>query len=101
MVRGKIELLVHGKREYRASGGEMMAVEITIPKPTSEAAEHLAHKMNISLSELYTAALAAYVAAHQKDEVTGLLDRIYSTEPSTLENELVRLQLASIGQEVW
>ena len=78
-----------------------MAIEITIPKPTSEAAERLAHKMDISLSELYTAALAAYVATHQKDEVTGLLDRIYSTEPSTLESELVRLQSASIGREVW
>ena len=79
----------------------MMAVEITIPKPMSEAAERVARKMGISLSELYTAALAAYVTAHQKSVITDLLDRIYSAEPSALESELVRLQAASIGQEVW
>jgi hypothetical protein len=67
----------------------------------SEAAERVARRMGISLSELYTAALAAYVTAHQKSEVTDLLDQIYSAEPSTLESELVHLQSVSIGQEVW
>lgn len=79
-----------------------MKTEISVPNPIFEAARQLAQKLDMSLSELYTAALAAYVATYQQDEeVTKKLNEIYETEPSTLEPELVTLQVASIGDERW
>ena len=77
-----------------------MSTDFAIPRPISEAAEQLAQKLGISLSELYTVALTAYVTTHQKNEVTETLNRVYETESSTLEPGLVKLQVAW-GSEVW
>lgn len=55
----------------------------------------------MSLSELYTVALSAYVNAHQMENVTEALNRVYERESSTLEPGLVALQVASIGDETW
>ncbi len=79
----------------------MMRTDIAIPRPVSEAAEQLAQELDISLSELYTAALTAYVTTHQKHELTKRLNRVYETEASTLEPMLVKLQVASLGSETW
>ena len=77
-----------------------MKSDISIPNPIFLAAENLAKKMGVSLSELYTAALNAYVAEHQKD-VTETLNQIYTEEPSTLEPELVKMQVISLEGEQW
>ncbi|MCJ7433524.1 MAG: hypothetical protein MUO77_08560, partial [Anaerolineales bacterium] len=69
--------------------------------PVFHAAENLARKMGVSLSELYTAALNAYVAEHQKENITETLDRVYAAEPSTLEPELVKMQVLSLDSEQW
>ena len=53
-----------------------MKSNISIPNPVFQAAENLAMKMGVSFSELYTAALNAYVAEHQKEAITETLDRI-------------------------
>ena len=74
-----------------------MKANISIPNPIYEAAEQLAQSLGISLSELHTAALTAYVVTHQKGEVTEALNRVYETELSTLEPDLVQLQLVSVG----
>jgi hypothetical protein len=78
-----------------------MKTEISIPNPIFEAAQQLAQQLNMSLSELYTAALAAYVAEYQNEDVTEKLNQVYETEPSNLEPDLVTLQLASIGGDNW
>ena len=79
----------------------IMKTDITVPNPIFEAAKQLAQKLDMSLSELYTAALAAYVATYQDEDVTEKLNEIYETEPSSLEPDLVTLQVASIGGENW
>ncbi|MEI2610115.1 MAG: hypothetical protein V9G20_15945 [Candidatus Promineifilaceae bacterium] len=53
------------------------------------------------MSELYAAALSAYITAHRQNNVTELLDQVYSTETSTLEPMLMQLQVASLGNETW
>ena len=68
-----------------------MKTEISIPNPIFEAAQQLAQQLNMSLSELYTAALAAYVAEYQNEDVTEKLNQVYETEPSNLESDLVTL----------
>jgi hypothetical protein len=78
-----------------------MKADISIPNPVYEAAEQLAQRLGMSLSELYTAALTAYVTAHQKGDVTEALNRVYETESSTIEPGLVNIQLASVGGETW
>ena len=78
-----------------------MKLDISIPNPIFHAAENLAKKMGVSLSELYTAALNAYVTEHQKENITETLDQIYTDEPSTLEPELVKMQVLSLEGEAW
>jgi hypothetical protein len=43
-----------------------MKTDISIPNPIYQAAEKLAKELGISLSELYTAALTAYISEHEK-----------------------------------
>lgn len=38
---------------------------VTVPLPVRRAAEQLAEQLNISLNELYTSALTAYISEHQ------------------------------------
>ena len=78
-----------------------MKTEVSVPNPIFEAAKRLAQQLNMSLSELYTLALADYVAAHQTDTITERLNEVYDTEPSVLEPELMTLQVESLGGETW
>lgn len=78
-----------------------MKSDISIPNPVFHAAESLAKKMGVSLSELYTAALNAYVAEHQKENITEVLDQVYADEPSTLEPGLIKMQIVSLEGEQW
>jgi len=78
-----------------------MKLDISIPNPVFHAAEELAQKMGVSLSELYTAALNAYVAEHQKENITETLNQVYDEGPSTLEPELVTMQIVLLDGEEW
>ncbi len=80
---------------------KIMKTDISIPGPVFETAKQLAQKMDMSLSELYTAALSAYVADYQNEDVTEQLNEIYEKEPSELDTELIALQVVSIGDESW
>ncbi len=77
-----------------------MRANITIPNSVARAAERLAARLGVSLSEVYIAALTSYVTTHQED-VTAILDQVYSTEISNLEPELVKIQLESLEGEQW
>ena len=79
----------------------MMKTTVTIPNPIHEAAVKLADQMDLSLSDLYTVALTAYVTAHQTEDITAALNRVYETEPSTVDSSIVKLQLKTIGGERW
>jgi len=78
-----------------------MTTEISIPHPLTKAAERLARRLGISLSDLYAAALTEYLAEHQEGEVTKMLNQVYGTEPSSIEPKMMRLQIASLGSETW
>ena len=78
-----------------------MKSDISIPNPVFRAAENLARKMGVSLSELYTAALNAYVVEHQKEDVTKTLNRVLETEPSAVAPEMVKMLVLSIGGDEW
>lgn len=78
-----------------------MKTDISIPNPIYHAAERLAEELGISLSELYTAALTAYVSEHESKNVTEKLDDVYASESSTIEPELIKMQIAALDHEQW
>lgn len=78
-----------------------MKFDISIPNPVFQSAQNLAKKMGVSLSELYTAALNAYVTEHEKENITEALDQVYVEEASALEPELVKMQVVSLEGEQW
>jgi len=92
---------LHRKSSVHVVGECPMRTDISIPRPVSEAAEQMAQRLGISLSELYAEAIAAYVAKRQPAEVTALLDHVYAVEASALEPEIVKLQVASMGGKSW
>jgi hypothetical protein len=51
-----------------------MKTAVSIPNEVFEAAEQLAHRMKRSRSEVYSRALAEYVARHVPDRVTQAMD---------------------------
>ena len=53
-----------------------MKTAISIPDPVFTATERLAHKMNKSRSEVYSLALAEYVARHAPEHVTEAMDKV-------------------------
>ncbi|MDI6768122.1 MAG: hypothetical protein QMD04_00430 [Anaerolineales bacterium] len=78
-----------------------MTTEIFIPHPLTRAAERLARRLGISLNELYTAALNAYVTEHQEGEVTEMLNQLYDAETSAMEPAMIQLQVNALGGETW
>lgn len=78
-----------------------MKVAISVPDPIFNAAERLAKQRRIARSQLFTEALAEYLARHGAEAVTAKLDEIYATENFGVEESLHRAQLASIEHEAW
>ena len=52
-----------------------MKIAVSVPDEVFEEAERLARRMKRSRSEMYSRALAEYVARHSPDRVTEAMDR--------------------------
>ena len=78
-----------------------MKTAISIPDSIFEAANHLARRLGISRSRLYTCAVSEYIREHQNDRVTEKLDEIYTKEPSHLDPASHRLQYSSLEKDEW
>lgn len=78
-----------------------MKTAISIPTDVFEAAEELAEKLGMSRSELYSRAIAEYVAQHHDENITKKLNEVYSKEEARLDPVLEQLQLASMADEEW
>lgn len=70
-----------------------MKTNISIPNLVYRAAEKLAKELGISLSELYTAALTAYVAEHKKRGIADIPDVVYATQSPAPESDLVEMEV--------
>lgn len=77
-----------------------MKADISIPKPLYEASTKLAQQLDISLSEVFLAALTDYIDHYQREDVTVQLNQVDETEDSMPEPGLAHLQTVSLGQEV-
>ena len=76
-----------------------MKTAISIPDEVFDAAEALAEELGMSRSELYSRAVADYVATRRGEDVTRKLNEVYSTIEARLDSELEALQLASLADE--
>ena len=74
---------------------------VSLPDPLFEAADDLAKRLGISRSELFAAALEAYLRGHREAGVTERLNEIYGKEESSLDPVMAAIQSASISRNDW
>ncbi len=77
---------------------ENIRTDVSVSPPIFKAAEHLAKKLGLNLTELYTLALTSYMSKYQEN-ITETLDRIYEHEPSAIEPVLANAQTVSLGEK--
>ena len=79
-----------------------MKTAISIPDTIFQLAENLARQFNISRSELYSKAISEYIEAHKKENVTEMLDKVYSEHiNNSIDPNILKLQASSIPEEEW
>ncbi len=78
-----------------------MKIAISVPDSVFEPADELAEELGISRSELYSTAVAEYLAKHRAEDVTARLNDVYAREPSGLPPEVRRAQARSVGKSDW
>lgn len=78
-----------------------MKTAISIPDEIFDAAEELARKLEVSRSELYARAVAAFVERQRRENVTARLDAVYAVEDEGLDPALERLQHEALPREDW
>ncbi len=78
-----------------------MKVAISLPDPVFSAAEQLAHRLNVSRSQLYAQAIQEYLGKRQDSVITERLNAVYAAESSGIDAALNNAQLGAIGHEAW
>jgi antitoxin MazE6 len=78
-----------------------MKTAISIPDDLFSSADRLAKRLHMSRSELYSRAVAEYVAEHRSACVRERLDEVYGAAPTSMEPSLLDAQAASLPDEDW
>lgn len=78
-----------------------MKTAISVPDDVFESADELAGAMGISRSELYSTAVAEYVAKHRSADITARLNEVYAEVDGRLPPEVRRAQGKSVGKSEW
>ena len=89
------------RHRHNPSYTQIVKTAISIPDEVFQAAEELAVRLGVSRSELYSTAVAEYVAALRSRGVTARLNEVYASETSSLDPALERAQAGSIASEEW
>lgn len=78
-----------------------MKTAISVPDDVFSSADALAAHLGVSRSELYSTAVAEYLAKHQHAELTAALDRVYSEVDSGVDPTIRKAQGASLPRTGW
>ena len=78
-----------------------MKTAISIPNDIFDSAEHLAKRLNMSRSELYTRAIKQYIAECLHAGVKEKLDQVYASENASVDPAVLNAQAISIPMEEW
>ncbi len=79
----------------------MVKTAISLPDPVFEEAEALAQHLGMSRSELYAAALKAYLRRHNRERTLAKLNEVYAGESSELDPVMAKMQFMSLPREDW
>ncbi len=74
---------------------------ISIPNSIFTAAEQLAKQLEMSRSELYSRAIEVYIEENRQEDVTDILNAIYTEESTALDSVVQQLQFASLPEDEW
>jgi hypothetical protein len=86
---------------YNYGYATIMKTAISIPDEVFHAAEELSRRLRMSRSELYSQAIAAFIASHRSTGVREKLDAIYGEEDSALDPVLAHWQALALPREDW
>ncbi len=78
-----------------------MKTAISIPDEIFISADHLAKRLNMSRSELYTHAIRQFVAERRHTGVREILDQVYASENASVDPAILNAQEISIPAEEW
>jgi metal-responsive CopG/Arc/MetJ family transcriptional regulator len=78
-----------------------MKTAISIPDDIFASGEELAKKLQISRSELYTKAIAAYLKNSRSSQITDKLNQVYQNVDSKLSLDITQMQFSSLEEEQW
>ena len=78
-----------------------MKTAISIPDNIYISADHLAKRLNMSRSELYTRAIKQYLADCRYYGVKEKLDQVYASENAVVDPAVLSAQATSIPPEEW
>jgi len=78
-----------------------MKTAISIPDEVFEEAERLARRLGKSRSEVYSLAVAEYLARHAPDQVTADLDRAVLEANETADEFTARAGRRTLGRTEW
>jgi len=78
-----------------------MKLAISVPDPLFDAAERLAKERRVPRSQVFSEALAEYVAKHDSSAVTAKLNAVYDGLASELDLAFLSEQYASLSHEAW
>jgi predicted transcriptional regulator len=78
-----------------------MKTAISVPDPVFKGAELLARRLKKSRSQLYTEALAEYVARHDPDEITEAMNRVCDLVDTRLDPVLKGTVRRALERSEW
>ncbi len=78
-----------------------MKTAVSLPDQVFQRAEALAKSLQMSRSELYATALAAFVAEHESARITEQLNQVYEQQSSALDPVFEQMQFHSLSSEQW
>jgi len=78
-----------------------MKTAISLPDALFKSGDALAKRLGLSRSELYSRALAEYVAKHDGHDLTQRLNAVYANEDSRIDAGLMNAQLRAMRHNPW
>jgi hypothetical protein len=103
MMQGRIfyrSKIRHNKYEA-IHGVNPMEPTSLLPETIQTEAVTLAQQLGISLSDLYTDAIATHLRKHNRQSILDQLNQVYPEQSSELDPAIAALQYASISDEDW
>ena len=78
-----------------------MKTAVSVPDEIFRLAEATAQRLNISLSDLYSKAVAEFVEKQDCRSITERLDQVYSHQTAKVDSLLHTAQLKCLREEAW